>query len=334
MADVRTRAALSECVRSSVGEEARHGTHHLLHLAVRDAEGPTVATSRGRDAPHVVVLVARRPRSSWRPWRLDAGSSASPGQSRIGSGSPTHTPPKRCPPPGPSFPARRWAGEAAPGPRASTRIGGGGCAARISTSVAACHARESPLDRLVPEDLCRSTTSTSTTSTGAADLRRPRGQGRLLIVNVASKCGLTPQYEGLERLHEQLRGPGLHRAGRPVQPVHGPGAGHAEEIAEFCSTTYGVTFPLTEKIEVNGDDRHPLYDELTPTPTPRATPATSAGTSRSSSSRPAARWWAASPPRSSPRRPRSSRPSRAASRLRPDRAAGLRHGRVDTHRGR
>ncbi len=85
----------------------------------------------------------------------------------------------------------------------------------------------------------------------------------LLIVNVASKCGLTPQYEGLEKLHEQYTDKGFSVLGVPCNQFLGQEPGTAEEIATFCSTTYGVTFPLAEKVEVNGDGRHPLYAELT-----------------------------------------------------------------------
>jgi len=89
-------------------------------------------------------------------------------------------------------------------------------------------------------------------------------EGRpVLIVNVASKCGLTPQYEGLEKLHEQYQDRGFSVVGFPCNQFLGQEPGTAEEIQEFCSTTYGVTFPLFEKIDVNGDDRHPIYDELT-----------------------------------------------------------------------
>jgi len=90
-------------------------------------------------------------------------------------------------------------------------------------------------------------------------------QGKaVLVVNVASKCGLTPQYEGLELLHERLAGRGFSVVGVPCNQFLGQEPGSAEEIAEFCSTTYGVTFPLTEKVEVNGEGRHPLYERLTP----------------------------------------------------------------------
>jgi glutathione peroxidase len=81
-----------------------------------------------------------------------------------------------------------------------------------------------------------------------------------LVVNVASKCGLTPQYTGLEKLHEEL--PGLTVIGVPSNQFLGQEPGTAEEIAEFCSATYGVTFPLLAKTDVNGPDRHPLFDEL------------------------------------------------------------------------
>jgi len=88
----------------------------------------------------------------------------------------------------------------------------------------------------------------------------------LLVVNVASKCGLTPQYTGLERLHERFAGQGFSVVGFPCNQFGGQEPGSAEEIAEFCSTSYGVTFPMFEKIEVNGPGRHPLYTELTAVP--------------------------------------------------------------------
>ena len=88
----------------------------------------------------------------------------------------------------------------------------------------------------------------------------------LLVVNVASKCGLTPQYTGLERLHERFAGQGFSVVGFPCNQFGGQEPGSAEEIAEFCSTSYGVTFPMFEKIEVNGPGRHPLYAELTAVP--------------------------------------------------------------------
>lgn len=87
----------------------------------------------------------------------------------------------------------------------------------------------------------------------------------LLLVNVASKCGLTPQYEGLERLHETYADRGFAVLGFPCNQFMGQEPGTPEEIAAFCSTTYGVTFPLFEKIDVNGADRHPIYADLTAT---------------------------------------------------------------------
>jgi glutathione peroxidase len=85
----------------------------------------------------------------------------------------------------------------------------------------------------------------------------------VLIVNVASQCGLTPQYTGLERLQERYADRGFTVAGFPCNQFGGQEPGTAEEIGTFCSTTYGVTFPMFEKIEVNGENRHPLYQELT-----------------------------------------------------------------------
>ena len=85
----------------------------------------------------------------------------------------------------------------------------------------------------------------------------------LLIVNVASKCGLTPQYTGLEQLQETYAGRGFTVLGFPCNQFGGQEPGTAEEISTFCSTSYGVSFPLFEKVEVNGPDRHPLFDELT-----------------------------------------------------------------------
>ncbi|WP_240194001.1 MULTISPECIES: glutathione peroxidase [unclassified Gordonia (in: high G+C Gram-positive bacteria)] len=88
-------------------------------------------------------------------------------------------------------------------------------------------------------------------------------EGPLLVVNVASKCGLTPQYSALEKLQETYGPRGLTVVGMPCNQFMGQEPGTAEEIATFCSTTYGVSFPLLEKADVNGDDRHPLYDVLT-----------------------------------------------------------------------
>jgi glutathione peroxidase len=88
-------------------------------------------------------------------------------------------------------------------------------------------------------------------------------QGKVtLMVNVASKCGLTPQYTGLEKLHEKYADRGFSVIGFPSNQFGAQEPGTPEEIATFCSTTYGVTFPMSEKIDVNGDAKHPLYAEL------------------------------------------------------------------------
>ena len=85
-------------------------------------------------------------------------------------------------------------------------------------------------------------------------------------MNVASFCGLTPQYTGLEALQQKYADKGFSVIGLPCNQFGAQEPGTPEEIATFCSTNYNVTFPLTEKIEVNGDDRHPLYQELTQQP--------------------------------------------------------------------
>ncbi|MEU6374348.1 glutathione peroxidase [Streptomyces sp. NPDC046909] len=105
--------------------------------------------------------------------------------------------------------------------------------------------------------------SINTLQGGAADLSQYAGQA-VLIVNVASKCGLTPQYTGLETLQKEYADKGFTVLGVPCNQFLGQEPGSAEEIAEFCSATYGVTFPLTEKVDVNGEDRHPLYERLVP----------------------------------------------------------------------
>ena len=87
-----------------------------------------------------------------------------------------------------------------------------------------------------------------------------------LVVNVASRCGLTPQYTALETLHERYADRGFTVVGVPCNQFGGQEPGTAEEISEFCSATYGVTFPMTEKVEVNGEERHPVYAELVQAP--------------------------------------------------------------------
>ncbi len=85
----------------------------------------------------------------------------------------------------------------------------------------------------------------------------------LLVVNVASKCGLTTQYEGLEKLYENYRGRGLEVLGFPANNFMGQEPGSEDEIQEFCTTNFNVRFPLFSKISVKGEDQHPLYKYLT-----------------------------------------------------------------------
>jgi len=87
-----------------------------------------------------------------------------------------------------------------------------------------------------------------------------------LVVNVASRCGLTPQYSQLEALHEEYGPRGFTVVGVPCNQFNGQEPGTAEEIESFCSTTYGVTFPMTEKVDVNGEQAHPLYQLMTTAP--------------------------------------------------------------------
>ncbi|MEO7126438.1 MAG: glutathione peroxidase [Nakamurella sp.] len=84
----------------------------------------------------------------------------------------------------------------------------------------------------------------------------------VLIVNVASKCGFTPQYAGLEELHANYHDRGFSVVGVPCNQFGGQEPGPATQIAEFCSATYGVTFPMLAKTDVNGDGQHPLYAQL------------------------------------------------------------------------
>jgi glutathione peroxidase len=100
-----------------------------------------------------------------------------------------------------------------------------------------------------------------TLSGDAASLAGYEGE-TILIVNVASKCGLTPQYEGLEALHKKYQTQGFSVVGFPCNQFGGQEPGSAEEIQTFCSTTFGVTFPLFEKIDVNGELKSPIYAEL------------------------------------------------------------------------
>mgnify|MGYP000305407164 FL=1 len=85
----------------------------------------------------------------------------------------------------------------------------------------------------------------------------------VLLVNVASQCGLTPHYAGLQKLYEELKSQDFTVVGLPCNQFGAQEPGNANDITDFCKTTYGVTFPLTEKIKVNGEEQHPLYAWLT-----------------------------------------------------------------------
>jgi glutathione peroxidase len=93
------------------------------------------------------------------------------------------------------------------------------------------------------------------------DLEQFRGKV-LLIVNTASKCGFTPQYKGLEAVYQQYKGKNVEVLGFPCNQFGSQEPGNAEEIGAFCEKNYGVTFPMFAKIEVNGDNAHPLFKHL------------------------------------------------------------------------
>ncbi|GAA1733235.1 glutathione peroxidase [Brachybacterium phenoliresistens] len=101
---------------------------------------------------------------------------------------------------------------------------------------------------------------------GATRTLRDYAGGPVLIVNVASRCGLTPQYAQLEQLQRDYGPRGLTVLGFPCDQFMGQEPGSIEEILEYCSTTWGVSFPILDKIEVNGEDAHPLYRALTQVP--------------------------------------------------------------------
>ena len=103
---------------------------------------------------------------------------------------------------------------------------------------------------------------TTTLGGAPADLSDYRGKV-VLAVNVASACGLTPQYKGLQALHDEFAARGFAVLGFPSNEFGGQEPGSADEIRSFCQDRYGVTFPIFDKIEVNGPGRHPLYASLT-----------------------------------------------------------------------
>jgi glutathione peroxidase len=98
---------------------------------------------------------------------------------------------------------------------------------------------------------------------GTPDLLGPLRGKVLLAVNVASRCGLTPQYEGLESLHRELEAQNFSVVGFPCNQFGAQEPGTERQIAEFCSVNYGVTFPMSAKLDVNGANRHPVYQFLT-----------------------------------------------------------------------
>ncbi|MGY1781517.1 glutathione peroxidase [Geodermatophilus sp. SYSU D01036] len=110
-------------------------------------------------------------------------------------------------------------------------------------------------------DLPVSTLQGEDTTLGALTGRRPA-----LVVNVASRCGLTPQYTGLEELQREYGPRGFTVVGVPCNQFAGQEPGTAEEIGSFCSATYGVTFPMTGKVDVDGEGAHPVYQRLTEAP--------------------------------------------------------------------
>ena len=105
---------------------------------------------------------------------------------------------------------------------------------------------------------------------GPADLAQYRGR-TMLIVNVASKCGLTPQYASLQQLYETYADRGLVVLGVPCNQFGGQEPGTPSEIADFCEVNFGITFPITQKVDVNGPDRHELFERLTETADPDGT---------------------------------------------------------------
>ena len=108
----------------------------------------------------------------------------------------------------------------------------------------------------IPSDIPLTTLDGNAETIGAYDGKA------LLIVNVASKCAFTPQYEGLEALHQRFRGRGFAVLGFPCDQFGHQEPGDEQEIASFCKLTYDVSFPMFAKIEVNGDGAHPLYRAL------------------------------------------------------------------------
>ena len=123
-------------------------------------------------------------------------------------------------------------------------------------------AGQAPTPAAVPKELAMWNASINTLQGKPTHLSEYKGKA-LLLVNVASKCGLTPQYETLEALQKKYESKGFTVIGFPCNQFGKQEPGTAQEIQTFCSTKYGVTFPMMEKIEVNGTGRHAIYKELT-----------------------------------------------------------------------
>jgi glutathione peroxidase len=113
------------------------------------------------------------------------------------------------------------------------------------------------------EQMANSVYEFSANSLGGEPVQLNEYKGKvLLIVNTASECGFTPQYEGLEKLYEEYKDKGFVVLGFPCNQFGGQEPGSSEEIANFCEMNYGVSFPLFEKVDVNGENEHPLYTYL------------------------------------------------------------------------
>ncbi len=284
----------------------------MLHLE-DDGDGGDVAV--------LVGTVAQPPQR--RRLHRDAGllGQLPDGGVEVGFAHPAHTPPKATShrPGHTSFhAARRWASTArSPGRRTTTPTGpvpqAPGPHLRAGDDPDHAAVVVDDLDQLHPNNgrfppMSIYDVAINNLDGSKADLHDYEGKA-VLVVNVASKCGLTPQYEGLERLHESLAGRGFTVLGVPCNQFLGQEPGTAEEIAEFCSATYGVTFPLTEKIEVNGDARHPLYEQLTPVADGEGHTGDIRWNFEKFLLSPAGEVVGRFRPRSSPRRPRSPAPS-------------------------
>ena len=140
-------------------------------------------------------------------------------------------------------------------------------AASAALSSAMLVAAPEPVDRAADDPTQVLSFTMERLEGGSEDLEAYRGKV-VLIVNTASKCGLTPQYEDLQKLYDTYKEQGFVVLGFPANNFRNQEPGSDEEIAEFCERNYGVTFPMFSKISVKGDDQHPLYAKLTSAPKP------------------------------------------------------------------